>query len=224
MKNRIKAVLTRRWSDHLIELLIVIIGISIAFWLNNVASESKDNKVKLTYLADIKSDLIKDSIRLSSNIRNNEAKNEKLHHSLKLIQQNAPVDSVLAYVIQIGQYDFFRTESFTLSSLLQSGDLKLIDSEETKRELLRLLKLYEEIDNMQKNFLQALDQNYFPMLLSKVDMIEFKAIDPDYFYGVEIKNYNVFTINETDQHIRMYKYARQQASRVLEVIENELAE
>lgn len=46
---------------------------------------------------------------------------------------------------------------------------------------------------MQKNFLQVLDDNYFPMLLTKVDMMEFKALDPDFFHGIEIKNYGVYT-------------------------------
>jgi uncharacterized membrane protein YgaE (UPF0421/DUF939 family) len=31
-----------RWSNYFIELLIVIIGISVAFWLNNMAVKSKN--------------------------------------------------------------------------------------------------------------------------------------------------------------------------------------
>ena len=179
-----------KWSNHVIELLIVIMGIIIAFWLNNKATQSKENRQKIVYLNDIRNDLKKDSVRLSSNIRNNEAKSEKLLRGLDLIKNSeSSIDSVLMYVLEIGNYDFFNPENFTLTSLLQSGDLKIIDSEETKRELLRLLRIYDSIDNMQNNFLQALDDNYFPMLLTKVDMIEFKAIDPSFFYDLEIKNY-----------------------------------
>jgi hypothetical protein len=122
----------RRWSDYFIELLIVIIGISIAFWLNNMALEDKANREKIAYLKDIKSDLKKDSLRLTYNIKNNEVKKEKLDYSLQLIQESAQIDSVLNYIIEIGNYDFFNPDNFTITSLLQSGDLKLIDSEETK--------------------------------------------------------------------------------------------
>jgi len=111
-----------------------------------------------------------------------------------------------------------------LTSLIQSGDLKLIDSEQTKRELMRLLRIYESIDNAQNNFLQALDDNYFPILLSKVDMIDFKAMDSDYFYGIEIKNYCAFTLNETSQHIGNYEYAQSQVNTVMQLIENELSD
>ena len=131
---------------------------------------------------------------------------------------------MLTHIIEIGNYDFFTPDNFTLTSLLQSGEFKLIDSEQTKRELMRLLRIYESIDNVQNNFLQALDDNYFPMLLSKVDMIDFKATDPDYFYGVEIKNYCAFTLNETGQHIDIYKYAQRQVNKVMELIKNELSD
>jgi hypothetical protein len=211
-----------RWSNYLIELLIVIIGISIAFWLNNMAQNRKDQKEKTTYLTDIRNDLKTDSLRLSRNIKNNEAKIKKLQNGLALIEQKAPVDQVLSDVIEIGNYDFFNPDNFTLTSLLQSGDFKLIDSEEIKKELLRLLKIYESIDLMQNNFLQALDQNYFPMLLSKVDMIKFQAIDPAFFYEIEIKNYCAYTLNETDQHIRTYKYALGQVDKVTKLIDSEL--
>ncbi|MDG2448135.1 MAG: hypothetical protein P8M34_00805, partial [Saprospiraceae bacterium] len=172
---------------------------------------------------DIRHDLKTDSLRLSGNIRNNEAKSEKLSNALELIDRTAPIDSVLEKIIEIGNYDFFTPDNFTLISLLQSDDLKLIDSDKTKKELLRLLKVYDSIDNMQKNFLQALDDNYFPMLLTKVDMTKLKAIDSKFFYGVEIKNYCGFTLNETSQHIRTYKYAQKQLVKVTDLIDNELS-
>jgi len=218
MKNKTK----RRWSNYLIELLIVIIGISIAFWLNNIGIKNKNKLEKYSYLTDIRNDLKTDSLRLSLNVKNNEIKIEKLENALDLIEKSAPIDSVLVNIMEIGNYDFFSPDNFTITSLLQSGDLKLIDSEETKKELLRLLKVYESIDNMQKNFLQALDDNFFPMLLTKVDMIKFKAVDPNFFYGIQIKNYCAFTLNETKQHIRTYKYAQKQIYKLIKVIDDEL--
>lgn len=210
------------WTNHFIELLIVIIGISIAFWLNNISIRSKEDRQEISYLTDIRNDLRKDSLKLISNIRFNEEKSEKLEHAFELISGMAPIDSVLVNVIEIGNYEFFNPDNFTLTSLLQSGDLKLIESEPIKRETLRLLKIYESIDNMQKNFLQALDDNYFPMLLTKVDMVGFKALDIDFFYSVEIKNYCAFTLNETTQHIQTYKHAQNQIEKLRQLIEIEL--
>ena len=220
MKKKSKSKIS--WTNHFIELLIVIIGVSIAFWLNNMANKSKENQQEITYLTDIKNDLKKDSLKLAFAIRFNNEKSKKLEHAFQLIKEKAPIDSVLIYVIEIGNYNFFSPDNFTLTSLLQSGDLTLIKSEEIKKEILRLVKIYETIDFMQKNFLQALDENYFPMMLTKVDMVEFKALDPEFFYNIEIKNYCAFTLNETSQHIGTYKNAQSQVARLTQLIDAEL--
>ena len=214
----------QRWANYLVELFIVIIGISIAFWLNNLAQISKDRKAEITYLSAIKNDLKTDSLRLALNIENNKSKNVILMTGLEQIKRAAPIDSLLGNVLEIGSYDFFNPDNFTLKSLIQSGDLKLIASEDTKRELLRLLKIYESVDSMQDNFLDALDGNYFPMLISKVDLMEFKVIDEAFFYGPEIKNYSAFTLNETSQHIKNYEYAQSQVAKVIKLIDKDLVE
>ncbi|MCA6075094.1 DUF6090 family protein [Fulvivirga sedimenti] len=216
-KNRIN------WTNHLIELFIVIIGITIAFWLNNVSVREKERVQEIVYLKDILHDLKIDSARLSRNVRINELKQEKLSAGLELISARAPVDSILFKVIEIGSYDFFTPDNLTLISMMQSGDLKLIQSEEIKRELLRLLKIYENIDFMQKNFLQALDDNYFPMLLRQVDMSNLEVADPDFFYGIEIRNYTIFALNETDQHINSYNHAQRQIGNLMTLIKSEIS-
>ncbi len=217
-KNRIN------WTNHLIELFIVIIGISIAFWLNNVSVREKERVQEIVYLKDILHDLKIDSARLSRNVRINELKQEKLSAGLEFISAKAPIDSILFKVIEIGGYDFFTPDNLTLISMMQSGDLKLIQSEEIKRELLRLLKIYESIDFMQKNFLQALDDNYFPMLLSQVDMSNMEVADPDFFYGIEIRNYTIFALNETGQHINSYNYAQKQIGKLMALINSEISD
>jgi hypothetical protein len=159
-------------------------------------------------LKDIRNDLRKDSLKLEFALRVNDKKSGKLLNGLN--------------VLEIGNYNFFNPDNFTLLSLLQSGDLKLIQSEDIKKEILRLQKVYEMIDTMQKNFLQALDDNYFPILLNKMDMVEFRAIDPDFFYGIEIKNYCAFTLNETNQQNQTYKQALKQIDKLMLLIEAEI--
>ena len=212
------------WRDHFIELVIVVIGIYIAFSLNNLDQNRKQRSVKNNYLAQISKDLAKDSLRLTYSIKYNTIKTKKLERGLELIRSNASVDSVFTYIIEIGNYDFFTPDNFTLNSMLQSGDFKLIERESTKIELLRLQKMYEFIDQMQANLLQALDENYFPMLLSNMDWTVYRPVVPEFFFGLEIKNYCAFTLNETSQHIDTYKRTQKQISKVIQLIDAELNE
>jgi len=88
----------QHWTNYLIELSIVIIGITIAFWLNSLADAVNNKKQKVSYLTDIKNDLKTDSLRLTNNIRNNKNKSKILIKSLELIKRTAPIDSVLAHI------------------------------------------------------------------------------------------------------------------------------
>lgn len=215
---KVKFKIKKRWSNYFIELLIVIIGISIAFWINNIDVKNKNELEKVSYLIDIRDDLKKDSLRLSYSIKYNEIKIKKLSKAIKLIEASAPIDSLLVYTSEIGGYSFFSPNDLTLSSLIQSGDLKLINSRKVKKELLRLLEAYETIEYLQKNFLQALDDNYFPTLFRKIDKINNKPIDIDFFYSIEQKNYAHFALNETNQHIQSYKDALKQVVKLIKLI------
>ncbi len=52
------------WKYTLREIIIVIIGISIAFSMNKCAENVKDNKLKTQYLTNLKSDVEADKIQL----------------------------------------------------------------------------------------------------------------------------------------------------------------
>lgn len=211
------------WKNHFIELLIVIIGITIAFWLNNLANESSDRKLEEKFINDLRADLQRDSATLAYNVKFNERKVEILYGGIQLMVSDTKhmySDSLINMLEAIGNYDFFVSESFTLVSLLQSGDIKLLRSDELKKELLRLLKQYELIDRHQNNLLQALDNNYFPLLLGELDMLTQKPTDPDFFYDLKIKNYCAYTMSDTNNLITEYKQAIKQVSKILQMMDS----
>ncbi len=73
------------WRNYFIELLIVIIGISVAFWLNNVAQENAEKKLETKFIQDLGSDLRSDSSTLSFNIKFNKEKAELLSKAVELM-------------------------------------------------------------------------------------------------------------------------------------------
>ena len=54
--------MVKNWKSYFIELFIVIIGVSIAFWLSQIAEENREDLVRRNYMKDIQSDL-KDDIK-----------------------------------------------------------------------------------------------------------------------------------------------------------------
>lgn len=213
------------WKNYIIELLIVIIGISIAFYLNNLAEIKKENRLEAKYIADIRADLVKDSSNLSFSIKFSDQKIQRLERLLGLLMsdgQRIYKDSLMSQVGIIGNYVFFHTESFTLNSLLQSGDIKLIESETLKKELLRLRWMFDMIERDQNNFLQALDNNYYPMVMAKSDLIENKMIDEEFYYGVSFKNWVAYTYNDSNNMRSGYSSNLKQVRKIISIIDESL--
>ena len=50
--------------EYLIEFILVIVGISIAFWLSELAEESKKKELEVQYLQDLMEDLKKRDLDL----------------------------------------------------------------------------------------------------------------------------------------------------------------
>ncbi len=215
------------WKEYLIELVIVIIGITVAFWLNNMAEESKEKKLEDKFIADVRADLLRDSSNLAQSIKYNYAKVDKLEKIIMLVssdQNRQYQDSLMNSIGVIGNYVFFYPESFTLNSLLQSGDFKLLTSDGLKKELLRYRWMCDMVQRDQANFLNALDDNYYPKLLSARDMISDQIVDEDFFYGIEFKNWTAYTYNDTRNMTFSYQNILKQLNVIVSIIDENNAD
>ena len=205
------------WKEYLIELIIVIIGITVAFSLNNMAEESKENKLEAKFINDIKADLIRDSTNLHVSYEFSKSKKVAVEGIIQLLVQDEEMqyqDSLFQSIQIIGNYNFFFSESFTISSLLQSGDFKLLQSDELKKELLRLMWFYEIIERDQDNFTKALDENYYPKVLSEIDLLTGNVENPSFFYGTQYKNWIVYVYNDTGNLSFQYGRSKRQIRKI----------
>lgn len=206
-------------KDYFIEFFIVLLGITIAFWLSNLGEEKKDRRLESLYLEDLRNDLNEDLEELRYCIALNTSKRATLSKAIAYYQGNdngTTMDSLISYAGLIGNYFHFNPNDYTYISLQQSGDFKIISSRDVKTSLVELYKLYEFIEREQFNVLYALDENYFPVLMRSLDMVTGEVVNPNYFTSTEFKNNMGFTINEITTLTRMYKTAEEKIELILE--------
>ena len=116
------------------EILIVIVGISIAFSLNKCAEDSKNNSQKEQYLFSLKQDIEEDKKQLNDNISIISQKVKTSTDILPVLNSNDPQkDKKLRQIYQLAQLTNFTPKDFTYQALVNSGDLKLIDDLELKK-------------------------------------------------------------------------------------------
>lgn len=191
-----------------IEFLIVILGITIAFWLSNLGEERKEARLEQAYLQDLNTDLIKDQKSLTYSINQNKDKYETLVEAYKYYRSKGPkvpIDSLIGYAQTLGNYFHFTPNDYTYLSLQQSGDFKIIKDRNLKKAMIELYQQYGLVKVEQDNVIDALDRNYFPVLTEKYDMITGEVIEPAYFESAAFKNTIMFSINEISTLIKFYE-------------------
>ena len=149
------------WQYTFGEILIVIIGITIAFSINKCADNSKNKADKFQYLTNIKSDIITDKEQLENNL---ESINEKIKTSreiIPLLETNAPEKmSIMRKLFSISSVTSFTPNDITYQTLINSGDFKLINDFNLKKTIEQhyssykiLLKDYERQETIHKEYL-----------------------------------------------------------------------
>lgn len=124
-------ILRNEWPRYLIEIVVIILGISLSFWLSEWRSSSANQSQEKHLLESIHSDLVADSTALVSDIH---ALKRALNGFQKLLnyqkESNIPADSINIYIVMTMRYVFFPGSDNGYEEMKQTGTSNLISNRE----------------------------------------------------------------------------------------------
>ena len=150
------------WQYTFGEILIVIIGISIAFSLNKCSENNQNERVEKLYLENLKNDIQTDKQSLKSNLERLKSKRATIVNTFKYFNPLMPKrDSVLMInFFNTAEIIEFSPKTTTHQTLMNSGDLKLISSFELRtaiqehyRKYGSLKQDYDRMENISKEYI-----------------------------------------------------------------------
>ena len=116
------------WRYALGEVLIVIIGISMAFSMNKCSENSKNKTLKYKYLESLVNDLEIDKNQLETNTEAIEKKIETLKSILPLFNSsNLQEKRGVFKMFPVANLTDFTPKDITYQTMINSGDFKLIE-------------------------------------------------------------------------------------------------
>ena len=163
------------------EIVLVVIGILIALWINNMNDRSFDRDRADNFVEKLKVQLEKNMETVDWHIEINELYYSHSERLLPLIGHKKEVynDAQIDSLVMFNLYDFnLNLDMNTLIEGRENGDFALIDSEEVSQSIYRLIKSYdmilerERITNVDLNnrFIPYLNKNYnFANLLKRME-------------------------------------------------------
>jgi hypothetical protein len=171
-------------------------------------------------------DLLVDVNELDVVIRNNRAKLKRVSSAIPTLDQlaQASPDQQAAVIFEPSSYRFFEPSDFTYQSMQESGDFQLLSDADIKSDILRLVRQYRHIDNLQTNFLQALDSGYIPLIMNSVDLVSATVTDPSLVQNQLFVNFFTFTYQDTNARVESYVAAKDLASILIDDISSQIGE
>lgn len=215
-----------RKGNLLLEILMIVVGINVALWFEGWFQDLQDAEIEEQYLVDLRDDLLTDIENLDFAIRNGEAKLEKTAQVIEKLPVLAelPPEELAQAIYTPPNYQFFTPSDFTYRSMQESGDFRLLQNTEIKKSILKLDRRHKDIAMLQKNFLQAMDDGYLPLMMNRFDISTMEVTDPSLLEDQLFRNFFVYTRQDTDLMVSMYKLTRSQSEELVALIEEQLGE
>jgi hypothetical protein len=213
-----------RETNLLLEILMIVIGINVALWFEGWFQDLQDAEIAEQYIADLRDDLLTNIENLDFVIERGEAKSQRAAQVIELMPRIAELspEELAQAIFTPPNYQFFVPSDFTYRSMQESGDFRLLRNAEIKRSILRLDRRHKDIALLQKNFLQALDDGYIPLMMNRFDLATMRVTNPALLQDQMFRNFFVYTQQDTDAMVAQYRSARSESEALIKLIEEEL--
>jgi hypothetical protein len=211
-------------ANLLLEILMIVIGINVALWFEGWFQDLENAEIEERYLADLRDDLLMDIKNLDNVIGFGEAKSQRITRIIEEMPGIAELsrEELAQTIYTPPNYQFFTPSDFTYKSMQDSGDFRLLQSAEVKKSILRLDRRHKDIASMQMNFLQALDDAYIPLMMNSFDIANMRVTDPSFLRNQMFQNFFVYTSQDTEAMVSLYRLARSDSEYLIKLINEQL--
>ncbi len=221
-----------RARSHLLELLVVFVGVGLAFGVENLRETLNERAVGRQYLAGFVNDLERDRAMLRSSMEERKAQVAAAHVVLEFYEgRDMDVDVFFQAFYGVLPAYGIRPSRNTMDEVLNSGSLRLISDAETRTSLLALYAIYEDILALEAHMDRDFDKYLYDETFSTIP-VQFEgpwssatSSEPaaqELLANLTIENglrIALLNIEMADGAIARLQAAERRLNRVLELIE-----
>lgn len=206
------------------EILLVMIGILLAFQVNSWNNQRLKNKAaRLTY-TNIKRQINDDKDLIRGIIDYNNLYLEQFEFAKEIIENNdrSKIDTLGYVTTKLTKYSDFNRNSNIYQTLVNSGELSLISNGEIIERLHDLEENYTYINRMEQIHFDAILSAVIPDLNTIMKFSDRSVQKPDQLYGYEFQNHFVIMIGIMIEKDEIYNRAIREIDAITELIDQEL--
>ena len=171
--------LKRKWAEYLLEIIVITIGILGAYTLNNWNESKKERKMELKYLANMKTDLQNDLLRLEYMQGFGEKIVSSANELLSLHKEQSDYEpkDFFRHIVNVFYWDEFVPNRNTQDELVSSGNLSLIKNDSIKNRLLVLNQLNERMATLRMHMRREFELYLYDRSVLHYDLNDYMDIE-----------------------------------------------
>jgi len=208
------------WTSKFVDLLIVIVGISIAFKLNTWNENNKTKKEIADYLLNFKEESLTNKATLSNALEYSESVKEGLD-SLKILlfEKDYNNKNIKNYTSRLMGLSNFIPVTTTMDNITASGQFGLIKDDELKKRLIKTYSTYRSSLKVDEILMDYVDKYLTPYFFENVRFSDFSSIKEDFIKNPEFENIVIGYEIMLNQQINHYKNALEEIDMLLNTIQ-----
>jgi len=206
------------------EILIVVIGIIVALYLNNRNQERINNKLEFQYYQTIKNQLNEDLNTLIDVMDYDQRHlNQFIYAKKSILQYNEnKLDTLGKIAMNMVRYADFRRKSNIYQTLVNSGEIKIINNKRIRENLENLEQNYMYINRLEENHETIVYSQIIPDLRQLIQFDLLKVEDPGTFLSYKfINNFDILIILMAEK-MEAYTGAKNEIISTIGMIDQEL--
>ncbi len=193
-------------KNYFIELIVVFIGITAAFLLNNWREDYKSDELEGKYLSSIKNDVIQDSINVNEILKLNEEKAVKFKKYIaSTVEGISSMDSAVILFQNILTIPKFYPQSNTYESIKYSGNLNLISSYNMREAITNYYESFTTIQSQQKMTVEFINDYAIKFVFKNIKILNWQIINKNNVDFNEVNNIIVGYYALLEQNIKLEK-------------------
>jgi len=206
------------------EILLVMIGISLAFQVSNWDDNRIRKNAEIRFYENIKEQIIDDEELIEGQKKYNNYFMAQFKYANKIIETNdrSKLDTLGTIIRDLTNYSDFDKEGNIYETMVNSGQIKLLHNHDIVNGIRELEELYHYVNRMENIHYDAM-MKYVIIAISPVMAFATSEIKkPDAIFTYEFQNLVVMLLQIMDEKDRTYTKALNEIERVNKLIDEEL--
>lgn len=223
-QNSLKKGEIRKYLKYALgEIVLVVFGILIALYLNDINTKSSQENAAISVYKNIKRQIVNDMKALTYCYDQNKELSEKYWFASNIIEQNnrKKIDTLGKIVFDLSKYSDFNRSSTVYQNLLNSGESKLLKNTAILEQMQKLEEAYIMVNRIEEIHFEFINF-YGRDIFKSIKFYDLSVRDPDKLFGIDFQNYFMSAISISADKEYAYQLTIEKIELLIELLDEEL--